>query len=559
MQDALRQPGKVFNIPLRLHRKKDGTVFPIEITARAFLQDGEPVLLVSCRDITERKRVEAELLAEKTNSEAMFESSPIALFVLDDKTNIVRVNTRAVDMFGGRAVAALQHRPGNALGCVHSSEDPRGCGYSTSCPLCPVRNGIQALLANGGEINGVDVSLDLIRDGEPQKVWMEIGAKFVQLEGRRHVCIAMVDITARKQAEAEQQESNERFQTLFDSSPDPVWIIDNQRFVECNQAAIEMLGYPDKDSLKNIHPSELSPQFQPDGEESYSKAERMMLIAKEKGLNRFEWVHRRRDQSNFFAEVTLSAITLQGRQVLYCMWRDVTERKQAAEAATQLANAKNKFIAVVSHELRSPLATIKEATSLVREEVLGPINDEQKDMLNITKSNIDRLGRLVNNVLIYQKIDAGKMLFDILKNDVNEITQEAYRNIILADSERKDDLVLNLAPKLPRIKCDKDKIMQVLLNLISNGIKYSERGPIVITTQLNTREIEFSVKDSGQGIYPEEMENVFLPFSHGPGRKTGGTGLGLAISKEIILAHNGQIWVESEFGKGSTFYFTVPL
>jgi PAS domain-containing protein len=117
-----------------------------------------------------------------------------------------------------------------------------------------VRNGIQALLANGGEINGVDVSLDLIRDGEPQKVWMEIGAKFVQLEGRRHVCIAMVDITARKQAEAEQQESNERFQTLFDSSPDPVWIIDNQRFVECNQAAIEMLGVS-RQGFAQKHPS----------------------------------------------------------------------------------------------------------------------------------------------------------------------------------------------------------------------------------------------------------------------------------------------------------------
>jgi PAS domain-containing protein len=255
MQDALSQPGQVFNIPLRLHRKKDGTVFPVEITARSFLQDGEPVLLVSCRDITERQRVASELQAEKTNSEAMFESSPIALFVLDDKTNIVRVNKRAVVLFGGRAVAALQHRPGNALGCVHSSEDPRGCGYSPTCPLCPVRNGIQSLLANGGEINGVDVGLDLIRDGTPQKVWMEIGAKFLQLEGRRHVCIAMVDITARKQAESEQQESNERFRTLFDSSPDPVWIIDNQRFVECNQAAIEMLGYPDKDSLTNFLPN----------------------------------------------------------------------------------------------------------------------------------------------------------------------------------------------------------------------------------------------------------------------------------------------------------------
>jgi len=559
MQDALNQPGKVFNIPLRLHRKKDGTVFPVEITARSFLQDGEPVLLVACRDITERRRIEAELYAEKINSDAMFESSPIALFVLDDKTNIVRVNKRAVVLFGGRAVAALQHRPGNALGCVHSSEDPRGCGYSPTCPLCPVRNGIQSLLANGGEINGVDVGLDLIRDGTPQKVWMEIGAKFLQLEGRRHVCIAMIDITARKQAESEQQESNERFRTLFDSSPDPVWIIDNQRFVECNQAAIEMLGYPDKDSLRNIHPSELSPQFQPDGEESYSKAERMMIIAREKGLNRFEWVHRRRDQSNFFAEVTLSAITLQGRQVLYCMWRDVTERKQAAEAATQLANAKNKFIAVVSHELRSPIATIKEATSLVLEEVLGPLNDEQKDMLDIAKSNIKRLGRLVNNVLLYQKMDAGKMLYDFLENDINDILQEAYRNATLATPERKEDLVMNLAAKPPQIKCDKDKIMQVLLNLISNGIKYSERGPVVIETRLDTQEILFSVRDSGQGIYPKELENIFMPFSHGPGRKTGGTGLGLAISKEIILAHNGKMWVESEPGKGSTFYFTLPF
>jgi PAS domain S-box-containing protein len=388
---------------------------------------------------------------------------------------------------------------------------------------------------------------------------MEIGAKFLQLEGRRHVCIAMVDITARKQAESEQQESNERFRTLFDSSPDPVWIIDNQRFVECNQAAIEMLGYPDKDSLRNIHPSELSPQFQPDGEESYSKAERMMIIAREKGLNRFEWVHRRRDQSNFFAEVTLSAITLQGRQVLYCMWRDVTERKQAAEAATQLANAKNKFIAVVSHELRSPIATIKEATSLVLEEVLGPLNDEQKDMLDIAKSNIKRLGRLVNNVLLYQKMDAGKMLYDFLENDINDILQEAYRNATLATPERKEDLVMNLAAKPPQIKCDKDKIMQVLLNLISNAIKYSDRGPVVIETRLDTQEILFSVRDSGQGIYPKEIENIFMPFSHGPGRKTGGTGLGLAISKEIVLAHDGKIWVESAPGKGSTFYFTLPL
>jgi signal transduction histidine kinase len=239
--------------------------------------------------------------------------------------------------------------------------------------------------------------------------------------------------------------------------------------------------------------------------------------------------------------------------------RDITIRKQAEKAVINLAKAKNKFTSVVSHELRSPLATIKEATNLVLEGVLGPVNDEQKDMLNLAKSNIDRLGRLVNNVLTYQKMDAGKMLYDFQKNDVNEIIKEAHLNALLVAGEREADLVMNLVADPPRITCDKDKILQVLINLISNGIKYSERGPVMIETRLDTSEIQFSVRDSGQGIYPEERDDIFIPFSQGRGRKKGGTGLGLAISKEIILAHHGKIWVESEMGKGSTFYFTLPV
>jgi len=122
-----------------------------------------------------------------------------------------------------------------------------------------------------------------------------------------------------------------RFRTLFESSPDPVWIIDNNYFVECNQAAVSILGYPSKEALLNTHPSQLSPEYQPDGEDSYNKAERMMAIALEKGLNRFEWVHKRADGSTFFAEVTLSAISLDDHRVIYCVWRDISERKQAEE------------------------------------------------------------------------------------------------------------------------------------------------------------------------------------------------------------------------------------
>lgn len=122
-----------------------------------------------------------------------------------------------------------------------------------------------------------------------------------------------------------------RFRTLFESSPDPVWIIESNHFVECNQAAVAMLGYPSKEALLNTHPSVLSPEYQPDGEDSYGKAERMMAIALEKGLNRFEWVHKRADDSTFFAEVTLSAIALDDSRVIYCVWRDITDRKLAED------------------------------------------------------------------------------------------------------------------------------------------------------------------------------------------------------------------------------------
>ncbi|MFA6121430.1 MAG: PAS domain S-box protein [Sideroxydans sp.] len=146
------------------------------------------------------------------------------------------------------------------------------------------------------------------------------------------------DVTERKHMEEEVRQSDQRFRTLFDSSPDPIWIIDGHRFVECNQAAVKMLGYPDKSVLRNTHPSELSPEFQPDGEPSFSKAESMMNLAQERGLNRFEWLHKRMDGSVFYAEVTLSSITLQNHPAIYCVWRDITERKQAEDALAESRN-----------------------------------------------------------------------------------------------------------------------------------------------------------------------------------------------------------------------------
>jgi PAS domain S-box-containing protein len=125
---------------------------------------------------------------------------------------------------------------------------------------------------------------------------------------------------------------NSWFKQLFASSPDPTWIIEDNKFVECNEAAIRTLGYTSREEFLNVHPSKLSPAWQPDGEESYAKAERILAHVKDKGMQRFEWMHTKADGSNFVAEVTLSIIELADRQVIYCVWRDITESKQLADA-----------------------------------------------------------------------------------------------------------------------------------------------------------------------------------------------------------------------------------
>jgi len=144
------------------------------------------------------------------------------------------------------------------------------------------------------------------------------------------------------------KESEDRFKTLFDEMPDPAWIIANNQFIEANYAAAETLGYTDVDDIPYEHPSKLSPQYQPDGELSFQKAERCMAIAYQKGIYRFEWVHCRRDGSEFPVEVTLSAITLRNEPVLYCIWRDITDRKQAESVLLQNVERNNILLKIIT-------------------------------------------------------------------------------------------------------------------------------------------------------------------------------------------------------------------
>jgi PAS domain S-box-containing protein len=184
--------------PLSVEDERDGLYIESSLFPVRDHQGEITHICVLARDVTERKRVEEALLAEMANVDAVFESSPVGMIILDETTNIVRVNKAALTTFGVTISEVSYHRPGNALRCVNSTKDQRGCGYAAECPLCPARRGIEDLIANGGTIRGTELPLHLVRNGEPAEVWFNISAESLILNGRPHVCVAIEDITRRR-------------------------------------------------------------------------------------------------------------------------------------------------------------------------------------------------------------------------------------------------------------------------------------------------------------------------------------------------------------------------
>jgi len=248
-------------------------------------------------------------------------------------------------------------------------------------------------------------------------------------------------------------------------------------------------------------------------------------------------------------------------RILVRIIRYAIERKKIGRKLKEAIEAKSQFMSMVSHELRVPLASIKESIAIVSDGLAGKITKEQKDCLDIAKRNMDRLNRLIGDLLDFNKLEAGKMKFDMQDNNTNEVAKEVYDAMLPVAKEKGINLVLELDSSLPKVSLDKDKITQVLSNLVNNALKFTKEGSITITTSKREDKIQVSVSDTGCGIKKEDLPRLFHEFEQLETvgiEKTRGTGLGLAISKEIITRHNGEIWAESELGKGTTFFFKLP-
>jgi len=255
---------------------------------------------------------------------------------------------------------------------------------------------------------------------------------------------------------------------------------------------------------------------------------------------------------------------VKGESLKYTLVRSIQysiERKRARKLKNE-AEAKSRFVSTVSHELRTPLTSMKGGISILLNETIGAINNKQKELLDITKRSIDRLNRLINDVLDFQKLETVKTEFNLQRNDINEIVKEIKRTMLPLVNEMGLELITELDEALPMVNLDSDKIIQVLTNIVNNAVKFTEEGSITITTTKGDNIIRVSVQDTGTGIKQEGLPRLFDEFeqlSNINDKKMGGTGLGLAISRRIIEQHNGKIWAESEFGKGTTISFVLPI
>ncbi len=222
------------------------------------------------------------------------------------------------------------------------------------------------------------------------------------------------------------------------------------------------------------------------------------------------------------------------------------------------------FTSTVSHELRTPLASIKIAIDLVCKRMVGEINKEQEEVLGRAQKSVEHLQRLVTDILDLTKIESGKMQMDFKIQDINEVIEEViYAQQDVAKS-RGLYLKAELDKNLSQVPFDKDRIIQVLNNLVSNAIKFTKHGGVAIKTEDHAanNHIIINVTDTGKGITESDFPKLFQKFQQieSPEKvEKGGTGLGLAICKEIVLRHGGKIAVESTVGKGTTFSFVLPV
>ena len=354
-------------------------------------------------------------------------------------------------------------------------------------------------------------------------------------------------------AEGELQESEKRYRDLYNEAPNAYFSVGVDGFIkQANRGATELFGYS-LDELVGRRVLDLYADT-PDGKGKAKGVFQRFLAGEEIRDEELEIC--RANGSKVWINLSVRPVHDKGGQVVAnrSVVVDITERKR-------LDQLKDEFIGLVSHELRSPLTVITGAvnTALTEAERLSP--EETHQLLNDAALEAESLSHMLGNLLELSRIQADRLFLHAEATNTKKVIQGIVERIKRQSSSRQ--FVVDLPKKLPSVYADELRLERILYNLIENAIKYSPQGgEIRISARPEEEHLVIGVSDQGSGISPSDRSKLFEPFQRLEESRSGGiggVGLGLLVCRRLVEAHGGQIWVESEFGKGSTFFFTIPL
>jgi PAS domain S-box-containing protein len=383
---------------------------------------------------------------------------------------------------------------------------------------------------------------------------LKVSERYEQ-ELNRQVRVATEELTKMNKRLADEKERSEGIMHLLS---DGLVVVDKSgKIVMMNPAAEKLLGKEMKESV---------------GRSLVEGLDREHLLAMTKGALKEEGPITKEIELNSKDEATKRVLRASSAVVenedgktvgMVSVLTDITREKEVDEM-------KSHFISLVTHELRTPVVAIQKSLDLILSKATGAINEDQEKFLSISKFNLERLNRLINDLLDLSKLEAGKFIVQPVQFDFRDVIKEVKSSLTSWIKDKEINVHLDLKEEPVIVLADRDRMMQVMINLISNALKFTPvKGEVsIVLTPLESKEgicaqscIEVIVADTGIGIDPKDFKRIFNKFEQvslvSPSG-VGGTGLGLPIAKEIIHLHGGQIWVESQQGKGSKFIFVIP-
>ena len=370
---------------------------------------------------------------------------------------------------------------------------------------------------------------------------------------------------------ADYQELQQTNQLILDGAVDAIITIDDTGVIASVNPAVEKLtGYNRSELIgQNIRLLMLSPyREEHDGYlQSYLSSGQKKIIGTDREVSILK-----KDGIELPVELSVSEVALADRKMFTGILRDVSERKrseevlrQAKEEAELSAKAKSQFLANMSHEIRTPMNGILGMTELLSQTSLTP---KQQEYIGLVQNSGKNLLSIINDILDISKIEADKLVLTKIPFDLEELISETVKIARFSTKDKELSITYQIDPDIPRtLNGDSHRLRQILNNLISNAIKFTDEGTIDVQVSIKHRDLEqielvWDVSDTGIGMTPEQKERIFQPFTQADDstvKKYGGTGLGLNISKQLAEMMGGTLWLESEYGKGSTFSFSTQF